>query len=117
MTGELHHVVRTAALFRVLAQFTGEFAGVCVPGFSVAGTPRAIGALAGNFIPEITCDVAIPLLPRQLIAASGADGLRDMRVRMNAFELVAMLGERIEEHRFLEAARHAQVLPPARDSE
>jgi len=107
---KFHHVVGAAIFGGGGAEFAGEFSGIGVPRLVIAGAARAVGALAGDFIPEVFGDVAVIRLARELVVTRGGNHLRDVRVDVQAFEFVAMRGQRIEEPFLIEALGHVQVI-------
>ena len=91
-------------------KFGGEFAGIGVPRLAVAGAAGAVGAFADDFIPEIFGDVAIAAFAGEFVVARRGDHLRNVRVHVQAFEFVAVGGERIEELLFVEALRDLEIV-------
>ena len=61
-------------------------------------------------MPEIIRNVVVPLLAGQLITASRADHLRNVRVRMQTFQLILALCQRIKELLVIKAPRKREVL-------
>ncbi len=71
-------------------EFGGEFAGVRVPDFAIAGTACAVGTFADDFIPEVFGDIAVAAIAGEFVVAGGGDDLRNVRVDVEALQLVAM---------------------------
>src|SRR5450432_2410127 len=110
MPRQLHHVVFAAILRRVSAELARQNARVRPPKFEVADTAGAIGAFAGDFIPEVVGNIPVALVPGHFIETSGRDHLRYVRIHMQAFELIAMRREGIEETLLIEALGEPQIL-------
>src|SRR5450631_1021402 len=107
---QFHHVVGAAALRGARPEFGRELARIGIPRLAIAGASRAIGALADHFIPEVFGDVAITVFARELVISRRGDHLRNVRIYVQAFEFVAMGGERIEELLLVEALRAFEVV-------
>jgi hypothetical protein len=114
--GELEHVVGAAALLGGGAQLPGQDPGVGAPALPVAGAARAVGAVQGDLLPEELHQAAIALLAGQLVAAGRPHHLGELGVGVLALQLVASLGEGIEDAGLIEAMRQIGVIPVARQS-
>ena len=76
----------------------------------IADAAGAIGAFAGDFVPEIVGNIPVALVPGHFIKTSGRDHLRYMRIHMQALEFIAMRREGIEETFLVEALGEPQIL-------
>ena len=72
--------------------------------------PMQYEPLLDDLPPEVFGDVAVAVLAGQLVASSRADDLRDLRVDVQALQLVPVLGERIEERRLREPVAELEIL-------
>src|SRR5690348_3499073 len=115
MARELEHVVAATAFLGPKAQILGHVAGVGQPALTVAGAAGGVRALFDDLVPEVAGDLMIEGIAGELVAASSADDLRNVRIDVKAFELVAMAGERLEEPHLLEAAGSEEIPPVSRD--
>jgi len=82
-------------------QFACKLARLRLPGLAITGSSGDVRARADHFIPEIISDIVKARVARKLVAAGGADHLRDMRVDVQSAELIAARGERVEENLFV----------------
>ena len=106
---ELQHVVGVAGLGGGLAEVAGEVRDrgeVLV----LAVAPDRVGAVERDPLPERLGDRAVAGLSRDLAVEGGADGLRDLRVRVQAVERVLAAGEGVEDRPVVEEAGEPQVL-------
>src|SRR2546425_2463590 len=65
-------------------------------------------------MPEVVRNLSIALLSGKLVAARSTDHFRNVRVRVKPLQLVAVLGQRVEELLVIEAAREREILLLAR---
>ena len=113
MPRELEHVVRAAALLRGRAELAREDAGLRAPALAVARPAGAVRAMHGDLLPEELDDAPIPFFAGQLVAPRRAEDLGELRVRVLALQLVASLGQGIEELRVVEAVSELGMPPVA----
>ena len=113
--GELEHVVRDAALLGVRAEFGRELTHFSLVVLTAARSAGAEGALLCHFVPEVRGDIAGALVASELISPRSGDDLRNRRVRMDARECVAPLGERDEDAFVVEATADVDVRHVMRD--
>ena len=106
---ELQHVVGGAVLLRVAGELRREHVGIGLPPFAVGRAAGGVGAVPRDLAPEVLGDPPIALVARQLVAARGADHLRDVGVAVQALQLVAPLGQRREEALVVEAVREPAI--------
>ena len=106
---ELQHVVGVAGLGGGLAEVAREVRDrgeVLV----LAVAPDRVGAVERDPLPERLGDRAVARLAGRLAVEGGADGLRDLRVRVQAVERVLAAGEGVEDAAVVEEAGEPQVL-------
>src|SRR2546429_8712662 len=99
-----------SAFSRRFAKLVGKFARIVPPAFVIARAACTVGTFGDDFVPEIIRNVVVPLLAGQLITASRADHLRNVRVRMQTFQLILALCQRIKELLVIKAPRKREVL-------
>src|SRR4030095_4361072 len=108
------HVVSDAAFLRVTRQLRRELPGRCVPRLAVTRAAGAVRAALGHRGPEVVGAVVQTIVSRELVAAGGADDLRDRRVDVQPLQLVAPCGERLDHAPANETARHPYADDPGR---
>ena len=101
---QLLHVVRDATFLRVAGELACKLAGRCVPRLAVTRAAGAVRAALGHCVPEVVGTV-VQVVAVELVAARGADDLRNRRVDVQPLQLVAARGERLEDPTAIEALR------------
>src|SRR5262245_47831028 len=106
MPCQLEHIISVASLRARRAKVFGE--GLrWEERFAVAVAADDVGAMFGHSLPEEAGHVVVTLGAGQFVIACRADGLRYLRVRMQAVQRVFAARERIEDALVIELARDA----------
>src|SRR5262249_46931193 len=87
-----------------------ELSRLRLPTLIVAGAAVGVGTLADHLVPEVVGDSSVISIAGEFIDACRSDHLRNMRINVQALQLIAMAGERIEKSTLVEAPRTCQVL-------
>ena len=105
MPRQLHHVVGLTALLVIGAQldFRAQTVGRRKPRFGVGRTAGRICACRADLPKKEVGDVVEPHVAGDLVPACRGDRLRNVRVAMQAAQLVASERERVDEDALLEA--------------
>ncbi len=115
MPGELEHVVGAAGLLGVVAELGGQLIGPGPPVLIVARAAGAVAPMPDDLMPEEVSDPAVLRVAGQLVLPGRTDDVRDERVDVLAFELVATGRQGVVIGSLHETTGESQVLRLARD--
>ena len=106
---KLHQVVGHAALGVVPGQRALQLPRRRPPQFAVARVADNVTALGQNFTKKVLGNLPVAPVSRDLIGAGRADNLGNVRVRMQALQLIAVRGKRIKKRGLFKKASRAKI--------
>ena len=112
--GDLQHVVGGAGLLVVADQGLRQVVGVA-PALALVAAARGVGAVVGHPVPEVGDGGVVVRVVQQFVAPGRAQDLGQVRVGVDARQVVVAQGERPQKRRLVEAMRERQVGGPVVD--